>query len=497
MEAHAVPAPRVSPRRSPVRHSLLSDERLARLVSTGDEQAFATLYQRYHQQLYRYCRSMLRHDADAQDALQSAMTSAYAALRRSQRDAPVRPWLFRIAHNESISVMRRRRPTTELTDDLGATVASVEDHEQQRAELTVLLADLKELPERQRSALVMRELSGLSHEDIALALDTSLGGAKQAIFEARRALSEFVEGREMSCDEVCRLVSDADGRVLRGRRVRAHLRDCSSCTAFAATIRTRSADLRALAPPLPALAAAGVLTRVIGTSSAGGGIGMGGGAGVAGTLGGKTATLGLLAKAATAVVVVSGATVGITGVVEHAPTPVHHHPAFPAAGTAGHASTSGTSSHSVGRAISGSVTLTTPAATHPTGRSTHAAAFHSQGNSGTAPSAAVGRGVVTPPGRTMSSTVTPPGQAGGNSGATPGNSGSGSSGSTHGSSGTTQGSATAPGSTVSSTKSTRGQAESTTNSTTPTVPTPTPQTAHATTTTPLGRTVGKLAKLIG
>src|SRR5690348_9044471 len=99
MEAHAIPRPRAPKARSPVRHALLSDERLARLVTSGDQRAFATLYERYHQPLYRYCRSLLRHDADAQDAMQSALTNAYSALSRDGRDAPLRPWLFRIAHN--------------------------------------------------------------------------------------------------------------------------------------------------------------------------------------------------------------------------------------------------------------------------------------------------------------------------------------------------------------------------------------------------------------
>src|SRR5207302_9006351 len=133
----------------------------------------------------------LRHEADAQDALQSAFAGAYAALRRSQRDAPIRPWLFRIAHNESISVLRRRRPETELTEDVGEPVASVEELGEQRERSKRLVAEVLELPKRQRGALVMRELSGLSHEDIALALETSVGGAKQAIFEARRSLLEF------------------------------------------------------------------------------------------------------------------------------------------------------------------------------------------------------------------------------------------------------------------------------------------------------------------
>jgi DNA-directed RNA polymerase specialized sigma24 family protein len=94
--------------------ALLGDERLAQRVGAGDERAFAVVYERYHQMLYRYCRSILRDDADAQDALQSTFAAAFAALRTGQRDAPMRPWLFRIAHNESVSVVRRRRPASAL-----------------------------------------------------------------------------------------------------------------------------------------------------------------------------------------------------------------------------------------------------------------------------------------------------------------------------------------------------------------------------------------------
>jgi RNA polymerase sigma factor (sigma-70 family) len=452
MEAHAVPAPRVAARRGPVRHSLLSDERLARLVSSGDEQAFATLYERYHQPLYRYCRSMLRHDADAQDALQSAMTGAYAALQRSQRDAPVRPWLFRIAHNESVSVLRRRRPTVELTDDLGATAASVEEHEGYRARLAQLLADLKELPERQRSALVMRELSGLTHEDIAIALGTSLGAAKQTIFEARRALAEFQDGRAMRCEEICRLVSDADGRVLRARRVRAHMRDCSSCRAFASTIPARSADLRALAPPLPAIAAAGVLTRVLGGSSVGGGsAGAVGGAGVIGSMAGKGVTLGLVSKAVAGLAIVSAASVGITTAVDH--SQAIRHPTVPARSTH---SASLAAAHRPGRSTTGSVTKTTPAGAHTTGRSTHAALFATHGKSAAAPSAAVERGVVTPPGQTVSSTIS--------SGVGHGN---GASNSGVGSGNTNSNSGVGHGGTTSATKSQQGQTHSSKGSNSP------------------------------
>jgi RNA polymerase sigma factor (sigma-70 family) len=126
------------------------------------------------------------------DALQSTFASAFRALKAGRRDAPLRPWLFRIAHNHAISALRRRRPQDELTESL-ASRPSLEEQAAERERLERLVSDLRELSDRQRGALVMRELSGLTHEDIACALDISIGAAKQAVFEARRALAEFAE----------------------------------------------------------------------------------------------------------------------------------------------------------------------------------------------------------------------------------------------------------------------------------------------------------------
>src|SRR5437588_5103996 len=111
----------------PARFGVLGDERLARLAAAGHTRAFAVVYERHHQALYRYCRSILRHDADAQDALQSTFAAAFAGLARGQCDAPIRPWLFRIAHNEAVSLLRRRRPTAELSALNDACSASVEE----------------------------------------------------------------------------------------------------------------------------------------------------------------------------------------------------------------------------------------------------------------------------------------------------------------------------------------------------------------------------------
>jgi RNA polymerase sigma factor (sigma-70 family) len=315
MDAHVTSGLRAPRRGLSLPLGRIGDERLVRLVAAGSERAFAAIYERYHQQLYRYCRSIAHSDADAQDALQSTLAGALAALQRGQCNAPLRPWLFRIAHNETISMLRRQRPTTELSESDQPAAASTEERAEARARLAQLVADLHELPERQRGALVMRELSGLSHEEIAIALATTPGGAKQAIFDARQALAELSEGRAMACEDVRRAISDGDGRVLRARRVRAHLRACERCAAFAGAIPARASELRVLAPPLAPLAAAGVFAHLTHAGTAHGG---GAGLGAAATAGaGKTIGATLAAKALVGVAVLTAATVGVSSVLPH------------------------------------------------------------------------------------------------------------------------------------------------------------------------------------
>ena len=235
-------------------------------AARGDATAFAAVYERHHQALYRYCRSILRHEEDAQDALQSTMARAFAALQDEQRDFDIKPWLFRIAHNEAISILRKRRATTEL-DDI-PVLTDLDDQVSEREELRLLQMDLADLPDRQRAALVLRELNGLSHAEIAVVLETSAANVKQTIYEARTALFSAREGREMPCDDVRRMLSDGDGRVLRGRGLRAHLRSCAGCRLFQADIKQREKRLALLAPPLPTAGAAALLAEILGGGTA-------------------------------------------------------------------------------------------------------------------------------------------------------------------------------------------------------------------------------------
>ena len=179
------------------------------------------------------------------------------------------PWLFRIVHNEAVSALRGRRPSEPL-DELPQTGATVEERAEAEAELATLRADLGALPERQRAALVLRELNGLGHREIAQALGLTPELVKQQIFQARTALMQAREGREMACADIRRALSDGDGRTLRGIRMRAHLRSCASCRRFQEDLTRRPRELAMLAPPLPAAAAGALLERLLPAGAAAG-----------------------------------------------------------------------------------------------------------------------------------------------------------------------------------------------------------------------------------
>ena len=289
-------------------------------LKRSDEAAFELLYRRHHQEIYRYCLAILRSHEDAEDALQATMAAALRSLPGESRTIAVRPWLFRVAHNEAISAIRRRRETVEMDESQGPFTDSAEVQLADREQLRRLVADLRSLPERQRSALVMRELSGLSYEEIGGALASSEGAVRQTVFEARSALADLAEGREMDCEDVRRMISARDGRRLRGRRIRAHLAGCDGCSGFAASIGQRRSDLEALCPPLPLIAATSLLSGLLGSgggagagAAAAGATGGAAGAGVGGGLAASAGVKGASLIAAGALVLGAGE---VTGVID-------------------------------------------------------------------------------------------------------------------------------------------------------------------------------------
>jgi RNA polymerase sigma factor (sigma-70 family) len=165
------------------------DGRLVKLVRGGYETAFEEIVRRYGQPLRRYAAAIV--GGSAEDVTQDAFSKALLALRRDGAEIELRPWLFRIVRNTALNDLRDRPPSAdELAEALTGGGGNPAEEIERREELAELMRRLRALPEPQRAAIVMRELEGLGHEEIAAALGLSGGAARQAIYRARRALRD-------------------------------------------------------------------------------------------------------------------------------------------------------------------------------------------------------------------------------------------------------------------------------------------------------------------
>jgi RNA polymerase sigma factor (sigma-70 family) len=164
------------------------DRRLVDLVRDGYDAAFEEIVRRYRRPLDRFAAAIV--GGRSEDVTQDAFSKALLALRGSEAEIELRPWLYRIVRNTALNDLRDRAPAAEELPETLPGGRSVAAEAEGREELRDLMARLQALPEPQRAALVMRELEGLSHEEIAAALGVSGGAARQAIHRARVALRE-------------------------------------------------------------------------------------------------------------------------------------------------------------------------------------------------------------------------------------------------------------------------------------------------------------------
>lgn len=164
------------------------DRRLVDLVRDGYDAAFEEIVRRYRKPLDRFAAAIV--GGRSEDVTQDAFSKALLALRGSEAEIELRPWLYRIVRNTALNDLRDRAPATDEIPEALPGGRSTAAEAEAREEIRDLMARLQALPEPQRAALVMRELEGLSHEEIAAALGVSGGAARQAIFRARAALRE-------------------------------------------------------------------------------------------------------------------------------------------------------------------------------------------------------------------------------------------------------------------------------------------------------------------
>jgi RNA polymerase sigma factor (sigma-70 family) len=167
--------------------STQSDERLVDLVRAGSDPAFEAIVERYRRALMRYVSRLLPPER-AEDVVQQAFVKAYEAMHRDTAELNLRPWLYRIAHNGALNALRDRGLRHAELDERIDGVERPDQALERTAGLRELVVAVQALPERQRSAILLRELEGRSYEEIATALGVTDGAVRQLLNRARNSL---------------------------------------------------------------------------------------------------------------------------------------------------------------------------------------------------------------------------------------------------------------------------------------------------------------------
>ena len=251
----------------------LPDARLVDRVRRGNELAFEVLYDRYSSRILSFCRHMLGSHEEAEDAVQHTFLAAYRNIVEGEREINLKPWLFTIARNRCISMIRARHE--QPADELEVSTAGLSEEVEQRAELRDLVRDVGELPVEQRMALLLTELSDLSHPEIATVVGCPAPKVKALVFQARANLLQRREAREKPCREVRADIASLRGRAVRRGVIRRHLSACPGCTAFWNETRRQRELLSLALPVVPTLA---LKERALAATGALGGGGGGGAA---------------------------------------------------------------------------------------------------------------------------------------------------------------------------------------------------------------------------
>ena len=197
-----------------------SDAALCTAIAGGDQEAFRTLMRRYNRRLYRTARSILKDEADAEDALQNAYLLVYRGIGKFRGDASLSTWLVRIVVNEALAYLRKRSrsahvvnlESSELDSAIEAQAADMCSQKDERPEDRLIRSDtnqfiqtkIDELPVTYRAAFLLRARDDRSVTETAAALRIPEATVRTRFFRARallrRSLSADVDGtRDVAC----------------------------------------------------------------------------------------------------------------------------------------------------------------------------------------------------------------------------------------------------------------------------------------------------------
>ncbi|HEY6889813.1 MAG TPA: RNA polymerase sigma factor, partial [Solirubrobacter sp.] len=223
-----------------------SDRRLVAAVRRGDDRAFELLYERYQRRIHAYVFGMVKDHQRAEDVTQEVFVSALRRMRETEQPLAFKPWLYQIAKNGCIDAFRRSKRTEEVSYDADDALAPA-DHSKlvgagpspdaavaAKEDLDNLCGAFGGLSETHHEILVLRELEGLSYQEIGRRMGMSRAAVESTLFRARRRLTEeyddIVSGAR--CMRIQQIIEVAAGSSLGARdtrRLARHLSHCQNC----------------------------------------------------------------------------------------------------------------------------------------------------------------------------------------------------------------------------------------------------------------------------
>jgi RNA polymerase sigma-70 factor (ECF subfamily) len=206
------------PERARDREEHERDRELVRRAQAGERAAFRELYDRYHKRVFAVALGVLKNKDDALDVVQESFVKVHRHLDGFQGSSSFYTWLYRIAMNLAIDQLRRRKSAGSAVSEDSLDRELVDDsvlHEKMEAnprktvirrELMVRVEEaLGTLPDHHRQVIVLREIEGMSYEEIAEVMDVPKGTIMSRLFHARRkmqlALQDYVEGGDLDLEE--------------------------------------------------------------------------------------------------------------------------------------------------------------------------------------------------------------------------------------------------------------------------------------------------------
>jgi RNA polymerase sigma factor (sigma-70 family) len=264
-----------------------SDQKLVQSAVRGNRKAFRELFDRYFQALYNYALTLTRDPALAEDITQEAFIRAHTNLSKLGPPWNFHAWIFRLARNYFIDLVRKERDLEQLEDErqVISPGPSPERETLSREVSDRVHSTLACLPDRQREILVLRELQGFSYAEIGQIMALSDSNVKVSLHRARSAFQEsygislLLDDPQGDCLEVTQILDalhDGEELLDRERFVKEHLKVCEACQKRRDLLIKQSAILGAFIPVVPPSGLAGRILEQIPGSGVGSALSKGG-----------------------------------------------------------------------------------------------------------------------------------------------------------------------------------------------------------------------------